>query len=110
MISSLGHSFIFLNLLSIILNLFFFRKLFQDNNMINEKRFLLSARLNFLFILFAFLCLMFAYIVSDFSILNVLMNSNSKKPFIYKISGVWGNHEGSILLWILIMTIYTFVF
>ena len=54
----------------------------------------------------AFLCLMVAYIVSDFSILNVASNSHTQKPLLYKISGVWGNHEGSILLWALILAFF----
>jgi cytochrome c-type biogenesis protein CcmF len=51
----------------------------------------------------SFAALTFAYAVSDFSVLNVVENSHSAKPFIYKLSGVWGNHEGSMLLWVLIL-------
>ncbi len=54
----------------------------------------------------AFLCLMIAYIGSDFSVINVMMNSHTQKPLLYKISGVWGNHEGSILLWALILSFF----
>jgi cytochrome c biogenesis factor len=42
-------------------------------------------------------------VTSDFSVLNVVANSHSAKPLLYKISGVWGNHEGSMLLWVLIL-------
>ncbi|MBJ6126948.1 heme lyase CcmF/NrfE family subunit [Microvirga splendida] len=55
---------------------------------------------------FAFLALTAAYVTSDFSVLNVVANSHSTKPMIYKISGVWGNHEGSMLLWVLILTLF----
>ncbi|MBL0406339.1 heme lyase CcmF/NrfE family subunit [Microvirga aerilata] len=55
---------------------------------------------------FSFLALTFAYVSSDFSVLNVLQNSHSAKPLIYKISGVWGNHEGSMLLWVLILALF----
>ncbi len=55
---------------------------------------------------FAFLALTFAYLNSDFSVLNVYQNSHSAKPLIYKISGVWGNHEGSMLLWVLILALF----
>ncbi len=55
---------------------------------------------------FAFWALMHAYITSDFSVQNVAENSHSAKPLIYKISGVWGNHEGSMLLWVLILAIF----
>jgi len=55
---------------------------------------------------FAFLALTVAYVTSDFSVLNVVENSHSTKPMIYKISGVWGNHEGSMLLWVLILALF----
>jgi cytochrome c-type biogenesis protein CcmF len=55
---------------------------------------------------FAFLALTVAYVTSDFSVLNVVENSHSTKPLIYKISGVWGNHEGSMLLWVLILALF----
>ncbi|QRM28133.1 heme lyase CcmF/NrfE family subunit [Microvirga sp. VF16] len=57
-------------------------------------------------IAFSFLALTFAYLNSDFSVLNVVQNSHSAKPLIYKISGVWGNHEGSMLLWVLILALF----
>ncbi len=65
-----------------------------------------AALLQFLFVAIAFGCLMQAYIVSDFSVLNVARNSHSAKPLLYKIAGVWGNHEGSLLLWILMLTLF----
>ncbi len=55
---------------------------------------------------FSFAALTIAYATSDFSVLNVVENSHSSKPFIYKLTGVWGNHEGSMLLWILILTLF----
>jgi cytochrome c-type biogenesis protein CcmF len=58
----------------------------------------------FVFVLVAFLALLYGYVVSDFSILAVANNSHTMKPLIYKISGVWGNHEGSLLLWVLVLT------
>jgi cytochrome c-type biogenesis protein CcmF len=54
----------------------------------------------------AFAALTYAHVVSDFSLVNVVENSHSAKPFIYKISGVWGNHEGSMLLWVLVLSIF----
>ncbi len=51
----------------------------------------------------AFLALTWAHVTSDFSVLNVVENSHSAKPFVYKLTGVWGNHEGSMLLWVLIL-------
>jgi cytochrome c-type biogenesis protein CcmF len=60
----------------------------------------------FVLVLISFAILTHAYIVSDFSVQNVVENSHSAKPFIYKISGVWGNHEGSMLLWVLILALF----
>ncbi len=60
----------------------------------------------FALIAYAFACLVEAHVVSDFSLLNVVENSHSMKPLIYKISGVWGNHEGSMLLWVLILALF----
>lgn len=54
----------------------------------------------------AFLALMHAYVVSDFSLKNVYLNSHSAKPLLYRISGVWGNHEGSMLLWVLMLALF----
>src|SRR5215213_8056532 len=56
---------------------------------------------SFVFIGLAFFTLMYAYVTSDFSVLAVAQNSHTAKPLIYKISGVWGNHEGSMVLWVL---------
>jgi cytochrome c-type biogenesis protein CcmF len=65
-----------------------------------------SAVIQFLLVALSFACLTYAYVVSDFSILNVASNSHSAKPMIYKISGVWANHEGSMVLWILILAVF----
>ncbi|MEZ5764261.1 MAG: heme lyase CcmF/NrfE family subunit [Xanthobacteraceae bacterium] len=66
-----------------------------------------TAIAQFGFVLFAFGALTTAYVVSDFSIVNVIENSHSQKPLLYKITGVWGNHEGSMLLWVLILTLFS---
>ena len=59
-----------------------------------------------LFVALSFAALTYAHVESDFSLLNVIENSHSTKPLIYKISGVWGNHEGSMLLWVLILALF----
>ncbi len=64
-----------------------------------------AAYLQLLLAVIAFAALTWAYVVSDFSVVNVALNSHTDKPMLYKISGVWGNHEGSILLWILILAV-----
>src|SRR5437016_8885745 len=58
------------------------------------------------FVALAFGALMICYVRSDFSVLNVFENSHSAKPLVYKLSGVWGNHEGSMLLWVFILTVF----
>jgi len=55
---------------------------------------------------FSFAALTHAFIVSDFSVVNVFENSHTAKPMLYKISGVWGNHEGSLLLWVTILAVF----
>ncbi len=65
-----------------------------------------SAPVLFVLIASSFAALMWAHIASDFSVANVFENSHSAKPLLYKISGVWGNHEGSMLLWVLILSLF----
>ena len=66
-----------------------------------------AALAGFLLVLFSFSVLTFAYVVSDFSVANVWENSHSLKPMLYKITGVWGNHEGSMMLWLLILVFFS---
>ena len=75
-----------------------------------KQQFNFFIRLSSLFTLLSFFSLMYAYVISDFTNYNVFQNSHSNKPLIYKISGTWGNHEGSMLLWISILSIYGFFF
>jgi len=77
---------------------------------INSFYFNFIARLSTFFILISFCSLICVYIISDFSNYNAFQNSHSTKPLIYKITGVWGNHEGSMLLWLCIMSLYSFFF
>ena len=60
--------------------------------------------------LISFFCLTYAFVNSDFSLNVISKNSNSQLPLIYKFTGVWGNHEGSIFLWLLVMTFFGFLF
>jgi len=66
-----------------------------------------SARLQFLFVLIAFVILVYSFLVNDFSIAYVANNSNTLLPWYYRFSAVWGAHEGSLLLWVLILNIWT---
>ena len=65
-----------------------------------------AAQMQLLLIAIAFMALMTAYVTSDFSVENVWRNSHSAKPLIYKIAGVWGNHEGSMVLWVLMLAAF----
>ena len=62
------------------------------------------------FTVLSFFTLIFGFISSDFSLINVYENSHTTKPFFYKIAGTWGNHEGSLLLWINILVIFCYLF
>jgi len=67
-----------------------------------------AARGQFLFIIIAFICLAYCFVKNDFSVLYVANNSNSALPMQYKISAIWGAHEGSLLLWVLMLSGWTF--
>ncbi len=65
-----------------------------------------TALAQLLFVAASFTALVTLHVVSDFSVVNVFENSHSMKPLLYKITGVWGNHEGSMLLWVLILALF----
>ena len=89
--------------------LFFSFKNFKYNNSLEFNIFSLIALQSF-FILLSFIILLFAFVKSDFSNLAVYYNSHTTKPLFYKISGTWGNHEGSLLLWLLVLSLFTIIF
>ena len=65
-----------------------------------------AATAQFVLVLTAFVALTYAFITSDFSVALVYQNSHTAKPLLYKFTGVWGNHEGSMLLWVLILALF----
>ena len=65
-----------------------------------------AALLQLLLLIISFAALTYAFVTSDFSVTLVLNNSHTLKPLLYKVSGVWGNHEGSMLMWVLILAVY----
>ncbi|MEL6517962.1 MAG: heme lyase CcmF/NrfE family subunit [Pseudomonadota bacterium] len=65
-----------------------------------------AATAQFILLAFSFAALTYAFVTSDFSLRLVVLNSHTLKPMIYKITGVWGNHEGSMLLWVLILALF----
>ncbi|MFM1891159.1 MAG: hypothetical protein RLZ44_236, partial [Pseudomonadota bacterium] len=66
-----------------------------------------AARAQLLFVAVAYACLTYVFLTKDFSVAYAAHNSNSKTPTIYQISGVWGAHEGSLLLWALILALWS---
>ena len=103
-----NYSLIFALILSFI-SLFLSYKYFKSNKSLNSS-IVITISLQFLFICLSFFTLLFAFINSDFSNLAVYNNSHTTKPLFYKISGTWGNHEGSLLLWLLILTFFAFFY
>ena len=110
MLSSIGNTLLLIN---ILLGLSIIFLSFQNLN--NEKKLIYSSIykicvLQSTLIIFCFFILIIAFVISDFSLITVYQNSHSLKPIFYKISGTWGNHEGSLLLWVIILTIFSFLF
>lgn len=65
-----------------------------------------AAQAQFLFVTIAFCCLGYSFITNDFSVLNVATNSNSRLPLHYRLAATWGSHEGSLLLWVFMLTLW----
>ena len=107
MISLIGFSGLFF---SFLLSILIFVIYFFQNKKYSEKILYYAIYSSFVCILISFFSLMFAYINSDFTNYNVFQNSHSSKPLLYKIAGTWSNHEGSMLLWLVIMIFYNFLF
>ena len=84
-------------------------KNFRNNNIFDKKIIFLTF-LQLFFVILSFLSLILSFVNSDFSNETVFNHSHSTKPLFYKISGVWGNHEGSLLLWLLVLTLFIFLF
>ena len=110
MLSNLGNIFIIVALLiSFLLVFFSFKEFKTNNNSIPGKIYKISL-LQLFFTASSFIILLLAYVLSDFSLANVYENSHTNKPLFYKISGTWGNHEGSLLLWINILVLFSSLF
>ena len=110
MLSNIGNTLLFLNiLLGISIIYFSFQNLKNGKALISKIIYHICLVQN-TFIIICFFTLVTAFIISDFSIITVYQNSHSLKPFLYKVSGTWGNHEGSLLLWVIILTIFSFLF
>ena len=110
MLSNIGNTLLSLNILIGISIIYFSFKNLNNNKILIGKKIYHLCLFQSTFIIICFLTLVSAFIVSDFSIITVYQNSHSLKPLLYKISGTWGNHEGSLLLWAIILTIFSFFF
>ena len=110
MISIFGNSLIILILLSTLSIIYFsFNSITSLGINISKKIYHLSL-LQVTFVVTCLLTLIVGFIISDFSLTTVFENSHTQKPLIYKIAGTWGNHEGSLLLWITLMVFFNFLF
>ncbi len=110
MLSNTGNFLLSLNiLLSALIIYYSYNNLRTADNLIFKKVFKISI-LQSTSILICFFTLVSAFLVSDFSLVTVYQNSHTLKPIFYKISGTWGNHEGSLLLWVIILTLFSFLF
>lgn len=106
MIAELGYVFLIISLIASFLQFIMpFNKFFSP---VKFPIFISSV----VFISFAgaFFCLLYSYVISDFSVRNVFENSHTDKPLLYKVTGTWGNHEGSMLLFITLLSMITFLF
>ena len=110
MLSFFGNSLILISILTSALIVI------KSILVLNNKASLISININNLItlqtsiIIVSFLTLVSAFIISDFSLITVYQNSHTLKPLIYKIAGSWGNHEGSLLMWIALMSLFSFLF
>jgi len=108
--TQLGYfSLIFGLIFSIFLIFVSYKDLKIDDNLINSN-ILIIVFLQLFSIFLSFICLIVSFINSDFSSETVYNNSHTSKPLFYKISGTWGNHEGSLLLCLLVLTLFIFIF
>ncbi len=107
--SVVGHYSLILGLCIGLILVYFSIQNFRNLNQLDNKIISFSF-LQLFFVVVSFLALVISFIISDFSNETVFNNSHTTKPLFYKISGTWGNHEGSLLLWLLVLTLFIFIF
>ena len=107
--STIGYYSLIFGLFLSVPIFFFSIKNFKNNQTLDSKIINFSFIQMFL-VLISFLSLILSFVLSDFSNETVFNNSHTTKPLFYKISGTWGNHEGSLLLWLLVLTFFIFIF
>ena len=107
--SIVGHYSLILGMCVGVILILFSIQNYKNSNQLDIKIISFSF-LQLFFVLISFLALIISFIISDFSNETVFNNSHTTKPLFYKISGTWGNHEGSLLLWLLVLTLFIFIF
>ena len=107
--SVIGHYSLIVGLFFGLVLVYFSAKNFKNPKLLDTK-ILSFTFLQFFLVVTSFLCLVSSFVISDFSNETVFNNSHTTKPLFYKIAGTWGNHEGSLLLWLLVLTLFIFIF
>ena len=107
--SVIGHYSLIVGLFFGIVLVYFSAKNFKNPKLLDTK-ILSFTFLQFFLVVISFLCLVSSFVISDFSNETVFNNSHTTKPLFYKIAGTWGNHEGSLLLWLLVLTLFILIF
>ena len=110
MLSELGNISVLISIILSFFLIFFSLRELKLNLTKPTSKIINLSRLQLSFTIMSFIILLLGYLFSDFSIINVYENSHSTKPLLYKVSGVWGNHEGSLLLWINVLVIFSYLF
>ena len=110
MLSNIGNILLVTILLFSSLIVFSSLENLNNNNNSISKKIYTFCLIQSTLIIICFFTLIAGFIISDFSLITVYENSHSLKPIFYKISGTWGNHEGSLLLWIIILILFSFIF
>ena len=104
-----NYSLVFGFIFSLIIFFFCFKSINNKSKKIETNIFSFLF-LQFLSVSLSFICLIISFVLSDFSNETVYNNSHTTKPLFYKVSGAWGNHEGSLLLWLLVLVFFVFIF
>ena len=107
--SVIGYYSLILGLCFSLILIFFSIRNFRNSKILDNK-ILSFTFLQFFFVIISFLCLVLSFVFSDFSNETVFNNSHTTKPLFYKIAGTWGNHEGSLLLWLFVLTLFILIF
>ena len=107
--SVIGYYSLILGLCFSLILIFFSIRNFRNSKILDTK-ILSFTFLQFFFVIISFLCLVLSFVFSDFSNETVFNNSHTTKPLFYKIAGTWGNHEGSLLLWLFVLTLFILIF